>query len=126
MPLGDRVLDLGLNVLDVEATHLELCSALPTTYAAATTTNNLGTANLGAGNVAGAPAAGSPNGRKVTVAAVTGTTGTVATGGTASHIAITDRTNSRLLHAQALSANKTVNAGDNWTSPAFDISIPNS
>lgn len=119
---GDRLYDAGLNALDLEATNIELCSAEPTTYTAATSTNNLGTKAHGAGNVAGTPAAATPNGRKVTTTAVTD--GTVGTGGTATHWAITDRTNSRLLAAGPLQASQVVTAGNPWTLPAFDLRFP--
>jgi hypothetical protein len=61
--LQSRVLDLGLNVLDTETTHLYLCSQEPTTYTEATSTYALGNNNFGAGGAFGAPAARAPNGR---------------------------------------------------------------
>jgi uncharacterized membrane protein YebE (DUF533 family) len=120
--LQDRVLDLGLNVLDTEATHIYLCSADPSTFTAASSTNALGNKNFGAGAAVGSPAAGSPNGRKVTTAAVTD--GTVTATGTATHWALTDNTNSRLHAAGPLSASQAVTSGNIWTLAAFDIRIP--
>lgn len=118
-----RVLDNGLAVLDTEATHLYICNAEPATFTAASSTNALGNKNWGAGNVFGAPAAAAPNGEKVTSAAITD--GTVTTTGTASHWAITDNVNSRLLAAGALAATQGVTSGNTFTLPAFDIRLPN-
>lgn len=119
----DRVLDLGLNVLDTEATHLYIDgTSEPTTFTAATSTNALGNKNFGAGAVTGSPAAGSPNGRKVTTAAITD--GSVTGTGTAAYWAITDNTNSRLLATGTLSASQAVTSGNTFTLPAFDIRLP--
>lgn len=120
--VADRVLDLGLNVLDTEATHLYLCSAEPATYTAATSTNALGNNNFGAGLVFGAPAAGSPNGRKVASAAVSA--GSITATGTASHVAATDNTNLRLLGALSLAATQAVTSGNTWQMASFDIRLP--
>ena len=117
--IADRVLDLGLNVLDTEANRLDICSTEPATFTAATVTNTLG--NKTALSI-GAPAAGSPNGRAVTVAAITD--GTVTATGTASHWAITDTANSRLLATGALSASQAVTNGNTFTLGAFTIRIP--
>lgn len=120
--VGDRVLDLGLNVLDTEATHLYITSAEATTFTQASSTNALGNKNFGAGAVTGSPAAGSPNGRKVTTAAITD--GSVTATGTASHWAITDNANSRLLATGTLSATQAVTSGNTFTLGAFDIRLP--
>lgn len=117
--LNDRVLDLGLNVLDTEANRLDICSSEPTTYTQATSTNSLGNKT---GFAIGSPAARTPTGRKVTTAAITD--GTVSATGTATHYAITDTVNSRLLATGALSASQAVTSGNVFTLPAFDIGIP--
>ena len=117
--LNDRVLDNGLTVLDTEANRLDICSQAPTTYTEATSTYTLG--NKTSLSV-GAPADRSPSGRKVTVAAITD--GTVSGTGTATHVAIVDTVNSRLLAVQALSASQAVTSGNTFTLPAFDIGIP--
>jgi hypothetical protein len=119
----DRVLDLGLNVLDTEATHLYICSQEPTTYTEASSTYALGNKNFGAGAVFGSPAAGSP-GRKVTSAAVTD--GSVTGTGTASHVAVVDGSNTRLLAVTSLSATQGVTSGNTFTLAAFDIKLLNS
>lgn len=117
--IADRILDLGLNVLDTEANRLDICSSEPTTYAAATGASSLGSkTSLSVGS----PAARSPDGRRVTVAAITD--GTVTGTGTATHWAITDTVNSRLLATGSLSASQSVTDGNTFTLGAFDIGIP--
>lgn len=126
--IADRVLDLGLNVLDTEATHVYICSAEPTTYAAAIGANNgttqfgLGNKNFGAGAVFGSPVARTPSGRKVTSAAITD--GSVTTTGTAAAYAIVDSANSRLLATGTLAASQSVTSGNTFTLAAFDVGIP--
>lgn len=117
--LNDRVYDNGLTVLDTEATHLYLCSQDPTTFAEANTTYAL--ANKASISI-GAPADRSPNGRKVTLAAITD--GTVTANGTATHWAIVDTTNSRLLSTNALTASQVLTSGNTFTFAAIDIGFP--
>ncbi len=119
--LDDRVFDNGLTVLDTEANRLDICSSEPTTYTQATSTLTLGNKTLGAGDI-GAPAAGSPNGRQVTVQALT--SGSVTATGTATHYAITDTGNSRLLATGALSASQSVTNGNTFSTSSFTIRIP--
>ena len=115
----DRILDEGLSVLDTEANRLDICSSEPTTYSAATSGASLGNKT---GLSIGAPAARSPSGRRVTVAAITD--GAVTGTGTATHYAITDTANSRLLATGSLSASQSVTSGNTFTLAAFDIGIP--
>jgi hypothetical protein len=121
--VGDRVLDLGLNVLDTESTHMYLCSTEPATFTAASSTLALGNNNFGAGAVFGAPAAGSPNGRKVSSAAVSG--GSVTANGTAGFWAATDNANSRLSVEGALAATQVVTSGNTWGMASLDVRLPN-
>ena len=65
---------------------------------------------------------GTPNGRKVTSAAVTD--GSVTTTGTASHYAVVDSANSRLLATGALASSQAVTSGNTFTLAAFDVGIP--
>jgi hypothetical protein len=123
MPLGDRVLDNGLTVLDTEATDIVITSALATTYTEANATYVLGRKVLAAGGQFGAPAAASPNGRKVTSNAITD--GSVTGTGTATHWATIDTVNTRLLAAFALASSQAVTSGNSFAIPAFDIRIPN-
>jgi hypothetical protein len=120
--VGPRVLDLGLNVLDTESTHMHICSAEPTDFANVASVT-LGNKNFGAGNVCGSPANGSTtDSRKVSTAAVTD--GSVTGSGTATHWAITDQTNSRLNATGPLAASTAVVSGAQWTLGSFDIELP--
>ena len=118
--LADRVYDFGLDLLDNEANRVDICSSEPTTYTAATSTASLGnTTSI----TISAPTDGDTSGRKVTLSAISGAsvTGT----GTASHFAITDTTNSRLLATGALSGGgQSVTSGNTFSLTAVDIEIP--
>lgn len=118
--LDNRVYDNGLQVLDLEATTFHICSAEPATFGGVAGVT-LGNKALAAGDIS-APSAGSPNGRKVDVAALTG--GNLTANGTATHFAITDATNSRLLAAGPLSASQVVTSGNTFSTTAFTIRIP--
>lgn len=120
--IADRVLDNGLTVLDTEANAIHICNTEPTTFAQATTTASLGNASAGNFPGIGAPAAGTPNGRQVTVSAVTN--GSVTATGTASHYAIVDTVNSRLLATSSLSATQSVTSGNTFTLASFTVRIP--
>jgi hypothetical protein len=117
--ISDRILDLGLNVLDTEANRLDICSSEPTTYAAATGSASLG--NKTSLSI-GAPATRTPSGRRVTVAAFSD--GSVTATGTATHWAIVDTANSRLLATGNLASSQAVTNGNVFTLPAFDVGIP--
>lgn len=119
--LNDRVFDLGLTVLDTEADALHLCSQQPTTYEEVTTYSLANSTTFSIG----APEARSPNGRKVVVAAIDASNpGTVTVTGTASHYAIVDTANTRLLAAAPMNAPQALTAGNNFTTGAVDIGIP--
>lgn len=118
--LNDRVLDLGLNVLDTEADKITVCNAEPATFTAANAANALGSKSFAVGGAFGSPAARS-GGRKVTSTAISD--GTIATTGTVSHWAGIDTVNSRLLVAQALSATQAVTASNVFTLGAMDVSL---
>lgn len=117
--LNDTIYDAALDVLTNTGNRLDICSTEPTTYAAATSTNTLG--NKTAITV-GAPADRTPNGRKVTVAAISG--GSITATGTAAFWAITDAANSVLLATGSLSASQSVTSGNTFSLTAFDIGIP--
>lgn len=117
--LSDYILDAALSVMDTDSNRVDICSAEPATFTAATATYTLG--NKTSISV-GAPADRSPNGRKVTVAAITG--GSVTGTGTASHWALTDTVNSRLHAANSLSASQAVTSGNTFTLTSIDIGIP--
>lgn len=118
--VGNRVFDAGLNALDTEANRVDICSQEPTSYAEATSTYTLG--NTTSISVS-APTDGDTSGRKVTVAAISGAS--VTGSGSATHFAITDTTNSRLLITGALSSGgQTVTSGNTFALNALDIEIP--
>jgi len=121
--LEDRVIDLGLNVLDIESTAIYIVSSAtePTTYALATSgAGSLGFKSFGAGAVFGSPTAVGTTAREVSSVAVTD--GTIVTGGTAAWWAIVAAASS--LHAHgSLAANQTVTAGNTFTLASFDITM---
>ena len=116
--IADRVLDMGLNVLSTEADVLHICTSEPADFAAVAGASVGTKTSLSVG----APAARSPDGRRVTVAQITD--GSVTGTDTASHWAIVDSGNSRLLATGALSASQAVTDGNTFTLAAFDIGIP--
>ena len=117
--LGDRVLDNGLSALDTEADKLFITSAEATTYTQAATTYALGVKNT---PTVSAPADRTGGGREVTISAITD--GSVTGNGTATHYALVDSANSRLLAAGALSSAQAVTAGNTFTLTSFKIGIP--
>ncbi len=116
--INDRVLDNGLSALSNEANRLDICSSEPTTFAAATDTESLGAKT---GISVGSPTNRSPDGRRVTVAAIPD--GDVTDDGEATHWAITDTSNNRLLAVGTLSAPQQVIDGNAFALEAFDIGI---
>lgn len=117
--LNDRVLDNGLSALTSEVNKLTVCSQEPATYTEANATYALGAKTS---PTVGSPGARTPSGRKVTVSAITD--GAVSATGTATHWAVVDTVNSRLLAAGALAASQAVTNGNTFTLAAFDIGIP--
>jgi hypothetical protein len=117
--LGDRVFDNGLTVLDTEANAIHITSQEAVDYAGATSTYTLGNSTSLS---VGAPVDRSGGGREVTVAAITD--GSVTGTGTATHYAIVDTVNSRLLATGALTASQGVSSGNTFTLGSFTIGIP--
>ena len=117
--LNDRVLDSGLSVLDTEANKIVVTSQEATTYTEANATYALGNSTSLS---IGAPADRSGGGREVTVAAITD--GSITGTGTATHYAIVDTVNSRLLATSILSASQSVTSGNTFTLASFTIGIP--
>jgi hypothetical protein len=117
--LNNRVFDNGLSVLDTEATRVDVTSQEASTYAEATSTFTLGNSTSLS---IGAPADRSGGGRKVAVASITD--GSVTGTGTATHYALVDTNNSRLLATGALTASQAVTSGNTFTLATFDIGIP--
>lgn len=114
--LNARVLDLGLNVLVAEADRLDICSAAPADFAAATGPLSLGSQS---GLKVGAIADAQPTGRRVTVPAITA--GKVTGSGTAAHWAVTG--GGRLLAAGALGGTQVVTAGNDFVLGEIDIKL---
>jgi len=117
--LNDRVLDSGLSVLDTEANKIVVTSQEATTFTNANATYALG--NSTSLSIA-APTDRSGGGREVVVAAITD--GSITATGTATHYAIIDTTNSRLLATSTLSASQAVTSGNSFTLASFTIGIP--
>lgn len=117
--LNDRVFDNGLTVLDTEANAIHITSQEATTYANATSTYTLGNSTSLS---IGAPQDRSGGGREVVVAAITD--GSVTGTGTATHYAIVDTVNSRLLATGTLAASQSVTSGNTFTLSSVTIGIP--
>jgi len=117
--LDNRVFDNGLTVLDTEANAIHVTSQEATDYTDATSTSTLG--NSTSLSIS-APADRSGGGREVTVSAITD--GSITAGGSASHYAIVDTTNSRLLVTGSLSAAQSVTSGNTFSLASFTIGIP--
>lgn len=102
----DDVLDGALNIVKNNVTRQVVCSAQPTTYTEGNATYALADVTMASGDFTNAN--GDTSGRKSTVAAKSGVL--IDTSGTATHIALLDVTNSKLLYvttctSQALTAN---------------------
>jgi hypothetical protein len=117
--LNDRVFDNGLSVLSTETEEMHICSQEPVDFTGASATHSLGsTATV---SVA-APSDRSAGGREVAIAAVTD--GAIDANGTATHYALVDATNSRLLAAGALATSQQVANGNTWATAEFKIGFP--
>lgn len=116
--MNDEFYDDLLANLD-DTTHLYLCSQEPNSFAEASSTFALGSK---ASPSIGAVTNNSPNGRKRTVAAITD--GAITSTGTATHWALVDSSNSKLLVSNSLSTSKAVANGNVFTLTAIDIKVP--
>jgi hypothetical protein len=117
--LDNRVFDNGLTVLDTEANRIDITSQEATSYAEATSTYTLGNSTSLS---IGAPQDRSGGGREVVVAAIID--GSVTGTGTATHYAIVDTGNSRLLATGSLTASQSVTSGNTFTLSSVAIGIP--
>ena len=117
--LDNRVFDNGLTVLDTEANKILVTSQEATTFTEANVTYALG--NSTSLSIA-APSDRSGGGREVVVAAITD--GSVTGTGTATHYAIVDTVNSRLLATSTLTASQAVTSGNTFTLSSVSIGIP--
>lgn len=117
--ISDYVLDAALSKLDTEADRIDITSQEATTYTEATSTYTLGNSTSLS---FGAPTNGDTSGRKVTAAAITD--GSVTATGTATHYAIVDVSETRLLATGSLTASQSVTSGNTFTLATFDVEIP--
>lgn len=117
--LNDRVFDNGLAVLDTEANEIHITDSEAADFNDATSTSSLGNS---ASLSIGAPQDRSGGGREVIVAAITD--GSVTGSGTATHYAIVDSANSRLLATGSLTASQSVTSGNTFTLSSVAIGIP--
>ena len=117
--ISDYVLDAALSKLDTEANRIDITSQEATTYAEATSTYTLGNSTSLS---FGAPTNGDTSGRKVTAAVITD--GSVTGSGSATHYAVVDTANSRLLCTGSLTTPQTVTSGNSFTIASFDVEIP--
>ena len=117
--LNDLVFDTGLNIFNANANRITITSQEATTYTQGLTTYALGNSTSVSISL---PADRTGGGRKVTVSAITG--GSVTATGTATHYAILDTSNSRLLATGSLTSSQAVTSGNTFTLSTFDIGIP--
>ena len=117
--LDNRVFDNGLTVLDTEANKLLITSQEASTFAEANSTYALG--NTTTLSIA-APSDRSGGGREVVAAAISD--GSVTGNGTATHYAVVDTVNSRLLATGSLTASQVVSSGNTFSLGSFTIGIP--
>ena len=116
----DYVLDGALNILNNNVTRQVACSAQPTTYAEGNATYALSDVTLASGDFTNAN--GDVSGRKTTIAAKSGVL--IDTSGSATHIALLDVTNSKLLYVTTCtSLALTANGSNTVNFPAWDIEI---
>lgn len=116
--IADYILDAALSKLDLEGDKLYITSQEAVTYAGAVTTYGLG---VKTSLTIGAPADRSPNGRRVTVAQFAD--GSVTATGTATHYAIVDSVNLRLLATGSLAQPQVVTSGNIFSLADMDIGI---
>lgn len=116
--IADYILDAALSKLDLEGDKLFITSQEATTYTGAVTTFGLGVKTP---LTISAPSDRTPNGRKVTVAQFAD--GTVTATGTATHYAIVDSVNSRLLATGSLAQSQVVTSGNIFSLADMDIGI---
>lgn len=117
--LDNRVFDNGLTVLDTEANKILITSQEATTFTEANATYALGDSTSLS---FGAPQNKSGGGREVVAAAITD--GSVTGTGTATHYAIVDTTNSRLLATSTLTPSQSVTTGNTFSLSSFSIGTP--
>lgn len=114
----DDVLDGAHDIIRNNCTRMVACSAQPTTYTEGNSTYALADVTMASGDFT--KANGDVSGRKLTVAAKSGVT--VDTSGSATHIALLDVTNSKLLYVTTCTT-QSLTSGNTVNFPAWDIEI---
>ena len=117
--LDNRVFDNGLTVLDTEANKLLITSQEAASFTEANATYALG--NTTSLSVA-APSDRAGGGREVVAAAISD--GSVTGNGTATHYAVVDTVNTRLLATGSLTTSQVVSSGNTFSLGSFTIGIP--
>ena len=117
--LNNRVFDNGLTVLDTEANRIDITDSEATDYTDATSTSSLGNSTSLS---IGTPQDRTGGGREVVVAAISD--GSITSTGTATHYAIVDTANTRLLATGSLTASQAVTSGNAFTLSSVAIGIP--
>lgn len=116
----DDVLDGAWNIIKNNCTRQTVCSAQPTTYAEGNATYALADVTMASGDFTLAD--GSVSGRKVTMAAKSGVT--IDLSGTATHVALLDVSNSKLLYVTTCTSLVLTAGGGNTVSfPAWKAEI---
>jgi hypothetical protein len=116
--IADRVFDNGLTVLNTEVDRLDICSQEPTTYTQAVTTYSLGNKLT---PTISAPADRVGGGREVTASAISD--GDVTATDTATHWALVDTGNSRLLATGSITTPQSVTSGNTFTLTSFAVGV---
>jgi hypothetical protein len=117
--LDNRVFDNGLTVLDTEANKLLITSQEAASFTEANVTYALG--NTTSLSIA-TPSDRAGGGREVIAAAISD--GSVTGNGTATHYAVVDTVNARLLATGSLTASQVVSSGNTFSLGSFTIGIP--
>lgn len=112
------VLDGALNILKNNVTRLTVTNAEPTTYTQAITTFELADVTLSSSDFTNAD--GDTSGRKTTVGAKSSFT--VDNSGTATHIALVDVSNTKLLYVTTCTS-QALTSGNTVSTPAWDVEL---
>lgn len=116
--VNSTVLDQALNYIKNNVTKMVVCNAQPTTYTEGNATFALAPVTMASGDFT--VQAGVTSGRRVTTAAKSAVS--VATSGTATHVALLDVTNTALLYVTTCTS-QALTSGNTVTIPSWNIEI---
>lgn len=116
--LNDLILDNGLSFFASNAEKVFMCSQEPSTYTQATNTYALG---VSGDLTVGSPEDRTAGGRKVVIEAIAD--GVFTANGTASHYAVVDVSNGRLLSAAPLDSSQVVYTDNPFTMAEIEVAI---